>query len=432
MKQQAVIGALVLFLLLSKPKQGNAPSGDVMTISYLGQNNLPKGIRNNNPGNIRIANNPWQGKIPVSQNTDGAFEQFTAFVFGVRAMIKLLSNHINNGYNTIHSLINKYAPVSDNSQQAVDHYINYVSSRTGLQPYTIITPSKANLKKLVAAMSYVENGREAVANDMFEAAYNITGLGKIESSGQMPKGSRSDEYWRKRGVDNVENIANKYKKTFNLKSIEFGNWVNQGERHLLVTLNGEGLKRLAKIIAYPYRKMGFGNKLTLGIGSRGRGGGAKAHFESWNMTINMTKTKGEGSLAHEWAHALDLVLGNGKKYASGGRSTRKTTNVNILRDKTVEGAFERLFDALYYNKDSTKTKFNETVSKWSPYWNYRTEVFARTIQAYVFYKNNEKGIRDRYVANISMKSGLWPNKALIKKATPAIREILKLGKEKIK
>jgi len=40
------------------------------------------------------------------------------------------------------------------------------------------------------------------------------------------------------------------------------------------------------------------------MGSRGSGN-ASAHFEPGAVVINLTKTKGAGTLAHEWFHALD-------------------------------------------------------------------------------------------------------------------------------
>ena len=37
----------------------------------------PRGIRNNNPLNIRLnPDNRWQGRVPPKHNSDGAFEQF--------------------------------------------------------------------------------------------------------------------------------------------------------------------------------------------------------------------------------------------------------------------------------------------------------------------------------------------------------------------
>jgi hypothetical protein len=47
---------------------------------------LPRGIRNNNPLNIRLnPDNRWQGKVPPKRNSDGALEQFHDRIMGLRA-----------------------------------------------------------------------------------------------------------------------------------------------------------------------------------------------------------------------------------------------------------------------------------------------------------------------------------------------------------
>jgi len=65
---------------------------------------LPRGIRNNNPGNIRFTSVPWRGKVAWPDNTDidcttgqivKAFEQFTSPLYGVRAMIKQIMTYMN-------------------------------------------------------------------------------------------------------------------------------------------------------------------------------------------------------------------------------------------------------------------------------------------------------------------------------------------------
>ena len=92
--------------------------------------NLPRGIRNNNPGNIRIANNNWQGKVPVSENTDGDFEQFYKMEMGVRALTKLGWTYLRQNPNhTILSFIEKYAPNNENNSLA---YAETVASRLGV------------------------------------------------------------------------------------------------------------------------------------------------------------------------------------------------------------------------------------------------------------------------------------------------------------
>ncbi|CAD0006566.1 hypothetical protein [Flavobacterium salmonis] len=99
--------------------------------SFLGRKDLTRGIRNNNPGNLVLTNITWQGKIPNSQNTDGHFEQFTEVKYGIRAMLRDLTNDISKGKNTIRKLITEYAPPSENDTQK---YIDVISKSVGLTP----------------------------------------------------------------------------------------------------------------------------------------------------------------------------------------------------------------------------------------------------------------------------------------------------------
>ena len=45
-----------------------------------------RGLRNNNPGNIRLSRTLWQGEIRPSQ--DRSFCQFRTMAYGYRALIK--------------------------------------------------------------------------------------------------------------------------------------------------------------------------------------------------------------------------------------------------------------------------------------------------------------------------------------------------------
>lgn len=117
---------------------------------------VPRGIQNNNPGNLVITNINWQGKVPVSQNTDGKFEQFTSMAYGVRAMLKDLIDDIDNdGNNTIRKLITVYAPPRENDTEA---YIKLVSSKTGIPENQPLTIDKNTLLKVGSAITGVENG----------------------------------------------------------------------------------------------------------------------------------------------------------------------------------------------------------------------------------------------------------------------------------
>ena len=129
---------------------------------------LPRGMRNNNPGNIKLTNTAWRGKVPRHKNTDGVFEQFTDPVYGTRAMIKTLISYIKGDHNTIEKIIHRYAPSSENNTLA---YISAISKATGIARYKKLDPTKETLKKLVQSMAHHENGRAAVSTNMFNQAY---------------------------------------------------------------------------------------------------------------------------------------------------------------------------------------------------------------------------------------------------------------------
>ena len=98
-------------------------------------NQLPRGIRNNNPGNIRHGSN-WQGLNPNSRNIDPAFCVFTSSVYGIRALAKVLINYKKiHGLNTVRQIISRYAPPNENQTTA---YIQSVAKQLGVVPDTII------------------------------------------------------------------------------------------------------------------------------------------------------------------------------------------------------------------------------------------------------------------------------------------------------
>lgn len=171
-KNAILLGILTVgFILLGIPSASATAGATLATLSYLGQSGLPRGIRNNNPGNIRITSTPWQGKVPVAENTDGAFEQFTGYVWGVRAMIKTLLSYQANGYgDTLTKIISRWAPPSDGNDTSA--YINRVSAATGIAPGAQINLSSPDtMQKVVIAMSEVENGRPAVTPDQIRFVY---------------------------------------------------------------------------------------------------------------------------------------------------------------------------------------------------------------------------------------------------------------------
>lgn len=84
-----------------------------------------RGVRNNNPFNIKLTSDHWKGQLSRSESTDTHFVQFRSMYFGLRAGVLLLKNYLDMGYNTISEILNRFAPPNENF---TNHYIQYVSS----------------------------------------------------------------------------------------------------------------------------------------------------------------------------------------------------------------------------------------------------------------------------------------------------------------
>jgi hypothetical protein len=132
--------------------------------------NLPRGIRNNNPGNLIYTNIKWNGKLPKNQNKDRRFEMFIAPEYGIRAMIKDLKHDIEKGKSTVPALISEYAPRFENNTTA---YINTVCKDLRVSKTAKLLPTKNTLKLLVLSISKIENGGNYVTNELFEKAYSM-------------------------------------------------------------------------------------------------------------------------------------------------------------------------------------------------------------------------------------------------------------------
>lgn len=130
---------------------------------------IPRGIRNNNPLNIRIGNT-WLGER--ANPTDPAFEEFVTMEYGLRAAFLILRRYIRRyGKNSVTSIISTWAPSSENN---TIRYIDTVCSRTGLAPDEPIRyEDKVTMCQLVAAMAFVECG-QPIASSKIEKAYDMT------------------------------------------------------------------------------------------------------------------------------------------------------------------------------------------------------------------------------------------------------------------
>ncbi|TAL39625.1 MAG: structural protein P5 [Alphaproteobacteria bacterium] len=117
---------------------------------------LPRGIRNNNPGNIRHSSARWRGV--AGTQADPQFVVFTEAVFGLRALMCLLLNyHRKFGLDSVESILNRFAPPHEN---ATDHYIAAVTKDLKItRRQRLDLESEETLVALARAMVRHENGK---------------------------------------------------------------------------------------------------------------------------------------------------------------------------------------------------------------------------------------------------------------------------------
>jgi len=123
----------------------------------LNNKELPRGIRNNNPGNIEWNSNvKWQG-ILTNEASDGRFARFESPEYGLRAMARVLRTYQRRyGLDTLEKIISRWAPPGENDTSS---YVRQVSKNS-----RIPSRQKINLEddqilaNLLKAMIKHENG----------------------------------------------------------------------------------------------------------------------------------------------------------------------------------------------------------------------------------------------------------------------------------
>lgn len=241
-----------------------------------------------------------------------------------------------------------------------------------------------------------------------------------------------------------------FMEAFGLRGGQFGNWVKQGanskERQGMLNDAYDAFMDLAGVLNIPPEAIGLGGKLGMSFGARGKGA-AMAHYEPSQVVINLTKTKGAGTLAHEWFHALDHHFtsfrdsparnkeredtyitykpepsmmytpqkGRGYLISKPALEKRRAKSDDPMYNAEnwapdpnhpegvrpkVEEAFADLVNAL---NDSPMKERANTIDKGATdgYWSRIIELAARAFESYVINKLGKQGSRSDFLANVT-------------------------------
>lgn len=142
---------------------------------------LPRGIRNHNPGNVERGKDRWLG-MSADQSADTRFLVFDTPEAGIRALMRILINYQErHGIKTLREAINRWAPPGENNSTA---YVQHVSRLTGFDPDEPLDFLDREINVALArAIVRHENGEPSVygrkewyADDVYERAAVMAGF----------------------------------------------------------------------------------------------------------------------------------------------------------------------------------------------------------------------------------------------------------------
>jgi hypothetical protein len=127
----------------------------------------PRGLRNNNPMNLRyVAAIDWVGQ--TGQDNAG-YAIFDTAENGVRAgMINLRTGFERYNANTVRKIITRWAPAHENPTSS---YIDYVGRTLSVGPDMALLFNREIIVPLSRSIVQFENGQQPYPDSLFEAAW---------------------------------------------------------------------------------------------------------------------------------------------------------------------------------------------------------------------------------------------------------------------
>ena len=196
--------------------------------------------------------------------------------------------------------------------------------------------------------------------------------------------------------------------TFGFRGVEFGNWVNTHERQMNINEAYDALMDLAAVTGMSPKALSLSGQLAFAFGARGSGR-ANAHYEPDKIVINLTKTRGAGSLGHEWWHSLDNYFSRMRgfriEYITNApwMLTNRQEELNIRKE--VLDAYKSVMNAIH-NSGMVGRSLVLDRSRTKSYWSTPVEMSARAFENYLITKLAESGQRNDYLANFK-EFGEW-------------------------
>lgn len=166
------------------PAPAVSPSAPTTSPGVPTSRNAPRGIRNNNPGNLNFAG---QAGATKEGGPNGRFAVFGNMQEGVAALVRQIGLYVKRGRNTIRKILEVYAPAFENNTGA---YINAVAKALGIgADDPLDTDNASQVMGLVRAIANHENGKGHVSDADIAGGYQLAKGGGIRGASQAAAGA---------------------------------------------------------------------------------------------------------------------------------------------------------------------------------------------------------------------------------------------------
>jgi hypothetical protein len=184
----------------------------------------------------------------------------------------------------------------------------------------------------------------------------------------------------------------RFSEQFGFRGVQFGNWTNGRDRQAALNEAYDAFMDLAKVLGISPKALSLNGELGLAFGARGSGD-ALAHYERNEVVINLTKTKGAGSLAHEWWHAMDNYFSRKDEMPMGFMTENTKSRSSRLRGEVVD-AFAELMKAVDGSDFDKRSKRHSN----SGYWGSTREETARLFAEWVVKELAKQGGENHFLS----------------------------------
>lgn len=248
-------------------------------------------------------------------------------------------------------------------------------------------------------------------------------------------------------------------KEFNLKGIQFGNWLSTEDKFNYLSSFWVGMNDLQSVLKFNKKNLGLNQRLGVAFGSRGVAN-SKAHFAPNTNVINLNRyndetsidkvtrflySGGAGSLAHEYGHFIDAVYGSQVEqikefYFLSDSATGVFRHKPITIDpKKFPMRYQMavIFEKILFKKDRKgvfkPTRYGQSLQgiksiEGGDYFRKTAEIWARLFEVYISYKLTKKDLKNSFLSKtqpyINANTYIYLNSAEIKAISPEIDKLL--------